>query len=128
MCLGKLTVGWLSKTVEELLRGDQNWDFYRTFKVGNTLHLAQGRVNSYERYLEILKYGAGGRWSFVIIPKGRKNSGWVTCSVQMRKLANYLEEGVAGSKYSKKHEDSLLMPRPKEKGRQSFMEFFFSIQ
>lgn len=41
----------------------------------------------------------------------------------MRKVAHYLEkEDVVSSQNSKKHEDSLLMPRLGEKGQRLFVE------
>lgn len=61
--------------MEELIRGDQKWDFCRTFRAGNTVHVPQWRVNSHGRFMEILEYGSGGQWSFAIIPEGRERSG-----------------------------------------------------
>jgi hypothetical protein len=45
MCLAKLTMGWLSKTVEELIKGDQNQDYYRTFRAGDTMQTADRQGN-----------------------------------------------------------------------------------
>lgn len=85
--------------------------------MGNTVHVAQWRVNSHGRFLEISEYGARGRQSFPIILEDRERTGWVSCCIQMRKVANYLEkEDYAGSKYGKKRDDSLLMPRLQEIG------------
>jgi hypothetical protein len=114
-------VGWLSKTVAELIR-DHKRDFCRTFRMGNTVHVAQWRVNSHGRFLEVSEYGAEGWQSFIIILEGRARSVWGSCGVQMRKVAHYFEEDVTGSKYIKKHEDFLLMPRTEEKRRRSFTE------
>lgn len=108
-------MGWLSKTVEELIRGDHKRDFCRTFRMGNTVHVAQWRVNSHGRFLEVSEYGAKGWQSFFIILEGRARSVWVSCGAQMRKVTHYFEEDVTGSKYIKKHEDFLLMPRMEEK-------------
>lgn len=115
-------MGWLSKTVEELIRGDHNRDFCWTFRLGNTMHVAQRRVNSHRRILEVSECGARGRQNFIIIPESRERSRWVSCGVQMRKVAHYLKDDVAGSMYIKKHEDFLLMLRLEEKKRRSLVE------
>jgi hypothetical protein len=67
--------------------------------------------------LEVLECGPRGRQCFIIIPEGRERSGWVSCGVQMRKVAHYLKDDVVGSMYIKKHEDFLLMLRLEEKER-----------
>lgn len=55
------SMGWLLKTVEEFIRGVNLRDFFGTFRVGNIEHVAQRRVNSHGRFLELLEYGAGGQ-------------------------------------------------------------------
>lgn len=108
MHLGKPSIGWLSKTVEELIRGDEIRSFYKTFRMGNLVHIANHRVNSDGRFLEVSEYGAGGRRSFIIIPEGREWNGWLGCGDQLRKVSNYFEKvDVTGSKLCKNQEEAL---------------------
>jgi hypothetical protein len=80
-------------------------------------------VNSHGRFLEVLEYGAGGWRSFIIISEGQERRGWRSCIVQMRKVVHYFEKkDSTGSRYGKKYNDSLLMPRSEDKGRRSFVE------
>jgi hypothetical protein len=74
------------------------------------------------------EYGARRLQSFIIILEGRERSGWVSCGVQMWKVAHYLEEEVIGSKYIKKHEYFSLMLRLEEKERRSFVEVLVGKQ
>lgn len=69
--LGKSSMRWLTKTVDEMIRGDETWDFCRTFRMGNSMNAAHQRVNSHGRFLEVMEYDAGWR-SFIIIPESRE--------------------------------------------------------
>ena len=66
--------GWLLKTAE-LIRGDNQKDLCRNFRAGSIEHVAHRRVDSHDRFLDALKYGAGGQQSSIIISEG-EGSGW----------------------------------------------------
>lgn len=52
--LGKPSVLWLRSTVEDLIRGTELKEFYRSFRSGSTVCVAQGRAN-----------GHGKLWSYL---------------------------------------------------------------
>lgn len=60
---GQAECGWLLKMVE-LIRGDNQWDFNRTFRVSSIVHVAWRHVNSHGIFFDVLEYGAiGGKVS-----------------------------------------------------------------
>jgi hypothetical protein len=65
--------------VEELIIGVEMKDFYWSIRHGNTIYIAQRRLNSHRRYLELLEYGGGGQSSFMVIPEANEVRGWVAC-------------------------------------------------
>jgi hypothetical protein len=52
--------------VEELIRGENLSDFYRSFRSGDLADIAHRRANRYGRFLELLEYGVGGLRSFIL--------------------------------------------------------------
>jgi hypothetical protein len=75
-------VVWLLTIAEDLIRGENLREFYRTLRVGSTAYIVQRRANSHERFLEVSEYRTGGLRSFIIIPEGREGNGPGNCVVQ----------------------------------------------
>jgi hypothetical protein len=61
------------------------------FDLGIWLVLQQHR-NQYGRFMELLKYGGGGRSSFVIITDGGDGKGWKECYAQLQGLRLHHEK------------------------------------
>lgn len=53
--LGKTSMGWLLNTVKKLSIGEFLREFCRNFRVGSIAYVAQRRVNSHGRFLELSK-------------------------------------------------------------------------
>jgi hypothetical protein len=58
--------------------GSEVGRFYRTFRFGDLVYIAQRCANSDGRILELSKYGLGGQQSFIAILEGRDGRGGVT--------------------------------------------------
>ena len=75
IAMGKLSVMWLTSMVEELKRGENLREIYRSFSSGHLVYIAHIRANSHERFLELSKYGVGGWLSFIVLLEGREGRG-----------------------------------------------------
>lgn len=56
--------------MEDLIKGADINDFYRSTCSGNVVPMAQRRSNGYKRYLELSVYGGGSRRGFIVFPEG----------------------------------------------------------
>ncbi|GLT69619.1 hypothetical protein SLA2020_417560 [Shorea laevis] len=96
-------------------------EFCRTFRVGNTVHILHRRGNQHGRFLELSEYRDGGRCSFVILPEGRKGSGWAKCLSQLRRVEkSYEKEQAERTKLVEKTGGCLVQKRTVETGRSSY--------
>jgi hypothetical protein len=71
--MGIQSVVRLLKTMEDLIKGDNSKEFWRTYRVGYTTFVLHKRQN-HGTFLELSEYSNGGRQSFIIIPEGREGS------------------------------------------------------
>lgn len=109
--------------MEELIKGEKLRDFYKSFRSGDIVYIAQRRVNSHEKFLELSEYGVGERRSFIVIPRTVKEDGGGDCVAEMRKVVNFLEpHGNVGSKEEKIHGSFLSLLWLVEIGRCLYVE------
>lgn len=91
--------------MEELIRGEKLRDFYRSFRSGDVVYIAQRCVNSYGSFLELSEYGVEGWRSFIVIPEDHEGRGCGDCVAQMRKVVNFIKpHGNVGSREEKTHD------------------------
>jgi hypothetical protein len=87
--LGWSSLVWLMQAVEQLSKGEEDNDKWRTFQMGSTVYVVLRRKNKYGQFIELSEYGGGGRRSYVVIPEGSDGKGWLDVWVQLQKLSNY---------------------------------------
>lgn len=91
--MSRQSIGWFVSSMDTLRLEGEVKEFCKTFRVGNTVHILHRRENQHGRFLDLSEYGDGGRRSFVIIPEGRKGSGWAKCLSQLRRVEkSYVKE------------------------------------
>jgi hypothetical protein len=95
--LGALCTGWLSSTVEELVRNSGSTDFIKSFREGSKVSIAQRGSNNSGRFLEVAVYALGGRRSLIMIPEGREGRGWSRFGAELSKVKNYFKSLVGSS-------------------------------
>ncbi|GLT60936.1 hypothetical protein SLA2020_336750, partial [Shorea laevis] len=119
--LSRMSFGWFVSSMEALrVEGDAK-EFCRTVRVGTTVHILHRRGNKYGRFLELSEYGDGGRRSFVILPEGRKGSGWAKCLSQLRRVAKSFEkEQTDKTKLVEISRECPVQKRTVEKGESSY--------
>jgi hypothetical protein len=119
--LSRLSIGWFVSSMEALRVEGDTKEFCRTFRVGTTVHILHRRGNQHGRFLELSEYGDGGRRSFVILPEGRKGSGWAKCLSQLRRVEkSYEKEQADRTKLVEITRDCPVQKRTVEKGESSY--------
>jgi hypothetical protein len=120
--VGKFSVRWLRLMVEELIRGENLSDFYRSFRSGDVSYLPTG-----------MRIAMGGFWSYrstveeadevsLLYRRDVKEEDGVTVD-QMRKVVNFFEpHGKVGSREEKTHCGLLPLSRLVGNGRRSYVE------
>ena len=86
------TILWLVTSWDSLLKGEESRESWRSFRFGNMVYVLQRRRNQYGIFMELSKYGGGGRSSFVIIPEGCDGKGWKECYAQLQGLKLHHEK------------------------------------
>lgn len=67
---------WLGQCIEENIIREEEKTFIRTFQENDTVYVIRRFTNSYRWYLELTEYGRNGCKGRLVIPEGRKQSGW----------------------------------------------------
>ncbi|GLT71930.1 hypothetical protein SLA2020_439120 [Shorea laevis] len=87
--MGKTSVVWLRKTMEDLIKGAEIKDFYR-YDVFWECYIRGSEKIEWVRTLSgILEYGGGGWRGFIVFPEGHEGRGWVECATQLRKVQDF---------------------------------------
>jgi hypothetical protein len=95
--LGSLCSGWLSSTMEELVRNTDSKDFIKSFREGSKVTIVQRGSNVSDRFLEVAVYAVGGRRGLIMVPEGREGQGWSRFAAEMSKVKVYFESMVGSS-------------------------------
>jgi hypothetical protein len=65
--LGKVSVAWLSSTVEDLVCKAEVAEFFKPSREGSRALIVQRRSNRSGRFLVVEVYGVGGRRGFIVV-------------------------------------------------------------
>jgi hypothetical protein len=81
--LGWSNLVWLMQAMERLSKGEEDNNKWRTFRISCTVYVVLRRKNKHGQFIEFSEYGGGGRRSYVVIPEGSDEKGWLDVWVQL---------------------------------------------
>uniref|UniRef100_A0A2N9H0K3 Reverse transcriptase domain-containing protein n=1 Tax=Fagus sylvatica TaxID=28930 RepID=A0A2N9H0K3_FAGSY len=113
--LGLAGAKWIGQCVEENIVREKDQAFIRTCGENGKTYVSRRCSNDYGRYLEFTECGRGGSRGIVVIPEGRKQSGWRGFGKELQLLL--LPDGKNGKENIVREKDQAFIRTCRENGK-----------
>ena len=74
--MGRDGAQWLGRCIAENITGEKDRAFVHTFLENGKTYVNRRESNSFERFIDVTECGRGGRRGRIVIPEGKRQSGW----------------------------------------------------